>query len=110
MEVRLSVAGFALLVGIIPIATAAAIPATYTNDNFWISEHDQPTSFSQDAAGNFTGVTATGKLFTQTNVANNYSIRLQRFSIDEAFFYVSDRGIIVASSDTVALSIYLTLA
>lgn len=88
--------------------TVAAIPSTYTNDNFWTSEHDKPQSFTQDAFGNFSGTTEAGKVFYQRNIENTLSVRLQRFAIDEAFFYVSDRGIIIAPTDTVALSIYLT--
>lgn len=89
-------------------SVAAAIPAVYTNDNIWTSEHDQPVTVLQDTAGNFSGTTATGKVFYQTNIENSLAIRLQRFAIDEAFFYVSDKGIIIAPNDTVALSIYLT--
>lgn len=88
-------------------AYAAEIPKTYTNENFWNSPHDQPVSFTQDGAGNFSGVTASGKMFTQRNVLNQVGIRLQRFAIDEAFFFVSDKGIIVATNDIMALSIYL---
>jgi len=86
----------------------AAIPTLYTNENFLTSEHDVPVSFSQDADGNFTGLTATGKIFSQHLITNSLDIRLQRFSIDEAFFYISDRGTILTNSDTVALSIYLS--
>jgi hypothetical protein len=53
-------------------------------------------------------VTATGKIFSQYLITNSLDIRLQRFSIDEASYYISDRGIILADSDTVALSIYLS--
>jgi hypothetical protein len=95
-----------IAVGFSP-AALAAVPAVYTNENFFSSEHDQPVSFTQDSVGNFSGMTISGKLFYQTNVTNAFTIRLQRFSIDEAFFYISDRGIIRAGSDTVALSIYL---
>jgi len=86
----------------------AAVPAIYTNDNFHTATHDKPVSFAQDAAGNFSGYTESGKLFTQTIIANPLEIRLHRFVIDEAFFYISDRGVIWAPDDTVALSIYLT--
>lgn len=86
----------------------AEIPALYTNKNFWTSEHDQPASFTQDSAENFSGTTKTGKVFYQNSIENSLSVRLQRFAIDEAFFYISDRGIIIAPNDTVALSIYLT--
>jgi len=87
-------------------AQAAEIPETYTNDNFWSSAHDQPLSFTQDKAGNFSGVTVTGKIFTQTNITNSANIRLQRFAIDKAFFYISDRGIIIAPNNVKALSVY----
>ncbi|OIP77368.1 MAG: hypothetical protein AUK16_02090 [Parcubacteria group bacterium CG2_30_44_11] len=89
---------------------SAAIPAIYTNDNIWSSEQDKPVTFEQDVWGNFSGQTATGKIFYQSNIENSLSIRLQRFTIDEAFFYISDKGIIIAPTDTVALSIYLTRA
>ncbi|MEY3784322.1 MAG: hypothetical protein RLZZ230_644 [Candidatus Parcubacteria bacterium] len=86
----------------------AAIPALYTNDTFLSDEHDVPVSFAQDEFGNFSGLTASGKVFSQNIITNSQAIRLQRFAIDEAFYYISDRGIILADSDTVALSIYLT--
>jgi hypothetical protein len=40
-------------------------------------------------------------------VTASISVRLQKFSIDKVAFYVSDQGIIEASSDISALSIYL---
>lgn len=103
---------FAAALGITLIAAPAmaSIPAVYTNDNIFTSEHDRPVSLTVLGDGSFTGTTATGKVFYQNTIENSLSVRLQRFSIDEAFFYVSDRGIIVAPSDTVALSIYLTRA
>ncbi|MBP6881650.1 MAG: hypothetical protein KBC35_03415 [Candidatus Pacebacteria bacterium] len=104
---RLLVLG-SLILEIVAFPVSAAVPATYTNDNFFTSEHDAPVSFEQDALGNFTGMTVSGKLFYQTNITNSLNIRLQRFSIDEAFFYISDRGMIVADTDTIALSIYLS--
>lgn len=90
------------------VPTEAAVPAWYTNDNFWESEHDMPVSFTEDALGNFSGTTKTGKIFFQNNIENSLSIRLQRFAIDDAFFYISDRGIIIAPSDLTALSMYLS--
>lgn len=90
-----------------PLTSEAAIPTVYTNDNFWRSEHDQPVSFTQDHYGNFSGYTLTGKYFTQTNIMNQYGVRLHKFAIDEAFFYITDRGVIRAKSDIAALSIYL---
>lgn len=86
----------------------AEVPQTYTNDNIWTSTHDVPVEFWQDELGNFYGITETGKSFSQVNVANDFGVRLQKFSIDQAYFYVSDQGIIKANDDLTALSIYLT--
>ena len=92
----------------LPGAAVAQIPATYTNDNFWTSEHDRPVSFSGDGQGNYYGVTETGKSFSQISIENPYQLRIQKFMIDEAFFYITDQGVIKADSDLAALSIYLT--
>lgn len=89
------------------IVLADVIPKTYTNDNFFTAIHDEPNYFLQDDHGNFYGETLTGKYFTQHLITNSYNVRLYKFSIDEAFFYISDQGVIKAESDLVALSIYL---
>ena len=96
-----------IVVLVTPSAYATSVPANYTNQNFWTSTHDIPVSFTRDRDGTFFGETATGKSFTQMNVATNSSVRLQKFTIDEAYFYISDRGIIFAPTNTIALSIYL---
>jgi hypothetical protein len=88
----------------------AAVPNVYTADNFLLSEHDQPKSFWSDGAGGFGGVTMSGKSFTQQPVVADMHVGLQRFSIDDASFYVSNLGLIYAETDTVALSIYLARA
>lgn len=98
-----------MLLAVLVAPAAASIPAVYTNDNIWTSTHDVPVSIERDAYGNFFGKTETGKLYRQVNIENSLSIRLQKFMIDEAFYYVSDKGIINAPSDVIALSIYLTL-
>ncbi len=89
-------------------ASAFTVPETYTNSNFFDSYQDEPQSFTRDELGNFSGVTNSGKLFTQQYVVTSISVRLQRFSIDKAFFYISDQGIISADSDIQALSVYLS--
>jgi len=98
-----------VVLAVLVAPAAASIPAVYTNDNIWTSTHDVPVTISLDDYGNFYGTTATGKMFSQIKIENNLNIRLQKFAIDEAFFYISDRGIINAQSDVIALSIYLTL-
>lgn len=99
-----------LVLFVLPVTVLAAIPERYTNDNFLISEHDQPVSLFQDGQGGFYGVTLTGKIYTQKPIANVYGIKLHKFVIDDAWFYMSDRGMIQADTDLVALSIYFTRA
>lgn len=110
MKKVLLVAIFAIAVALPQGGVSAAIPAVYTNDNFFSSEHEVPASFEQDLLGNFYGRTTTGKIFSQVNIENTLGVRLQKFSIDEAYYYITDRGIITAQNDITALSIYLTLA
>lgn len=108
---KVLLAVFLLLTTTLPTDTvSAAIPAVYTNDNFFLSEQDTPVSFEQDILGNFYGQTTTGKIFSQINIENTLGVRLQKFSIDEAYYYITDRGIITAQNDITALSIYLTLS
>lgn len=92
---------------LLPQFTYAAIPVVYTNDNYWSSEHDQPAQLFRTTNGDFYGFTNTGKYFTQTSIANEYNVRLNKFTIDKAYFYITDRGVIKADSDLAALSIYL---
>lgn len=108
MNTQHLVVGLAVLTLSMATPALAAIPDRYTNDTIWTSEHDAPVSFTRDSAGNFSGTTASGKVFYQYRIENSLAVRLMRFEIDDAFFYVSDHGIIIAPSDTVALSIYLT--
>ena len=93
-----------------PVAVSAQVPILYTNENFFSSQHDMPVSFERDSQGNFRGVTVSGKLFRQTAIVSDLHVHLQRFEIDEAHFYISSFGVIAASTDTVALSIYLSRA
>lgn len=95
--------------GVMVLPVHAAIPALYTNENFFSSEHDSPASFTQDSFGNFSGLTVSGKLFTQKKVVADLAVHLHSFTIDQAHFYISSLGIIQADSDTVALSIYLAM-
>jgi hypothetical protein len=93
-----------------PVIVSAAVPARYTNENFWTSTHDKPVSFHVSEAGDFYGITETGKLFRQYSIPNILDIRLQRFEIDDAYFYISDRGIIVATDTISALIAYIARA
>lgn len=81
----------------------------YTNTNFFSLPHDAPVGFKQDGLGGFVGHTTSGKLFRQYPIVTSASIRLHRFEIEDAFFYISDRGVFSAANDLVALSMYYTL-
>jgi hypothetical protein len=99
-----------ILVWALAFPAEASIPQTYTNNNFLTATHDRPATFTRQADGSFTGMTATGKTFTQRPVIADMHVGLECFSIDEARFYVSNLGLITATTDTEALSIYLARA
>jgi len=65
---------------------------------FWLNDQDEAFGTLED-----------GTTFSQTNVATDLGIRLQRFQWAEGYWYVSDKGIIEAESDLQAFSIYLTM-
>lgn len=80
--------------------------AYYTYENFFSVPHEPPAWFLMDNYGGFYGETIGGHAFSQKPITNDFGIRLHKFSIGTAFFYVSDRGVIAAESDVKALSIY----
>ena len=70
----------------------------------------QPTQFFRTEVGDFYGFTVTGAYFQQQRILIDPDIRLQHFSLGSIAYYVSDRGIIYAATDTEAMSIYLARA
>ncbi len=83
----------------------------YTNSNIVLTPHPEPETFTVSECGEIFGLTVSGISFYQRNISNDIT-RLQRFRIQEAWWYISDRGIIGFGdglSDIQALSIYLTL-
>ncbi|MCA9355202.1 hypothetical protein KC865_01465 [Candidatus Kaiserbacteria bacterium] len=92
-----------------PTLAFAKVPDIYTNENYINSTHDEPATFYLDGWGGFYGTTISGRLFTQKPVTNTEGVRLHKFQIDQAYYYVSDKGTIWAGSDLEALSIYWTL-
>lgn len=99
---------FVVLLLVTPVVSFAAIPAVYTNENFWTSEHDKPVSINLDGNGGFYGYTQTGKYYSQVPIEAPEGIRIQKFQIDEAFYYISDRGVFRADDDKTAVEIYRT--
>lgn len=83
---------------------------TYDNDTIRNTYHEAPASFTVGEDGTVIGATVSGIPFRQYGIANGYGIRLHRFEIGLAHWYVSDRGIIWAEDDLVALSVYLSRA
>jgi hypothetical protein len=92
----------------------AMIPQTlgayFTNENFQTERHNPPSWFVANENGGFYGELTDGTTFAQIPVQNSLGIRMQKFEIDSAYFYISDRGVIYADTDIEALSIYFTLA
>lgn len=69
-----------------------------------------PAWLMSDSLGGFYGETETGLLFTEQSVVNDYSIKLHKFTISDTFWYITDKGVIEAENDLVAISIYLARA
>lgn len=91
-------------------AGTLSVQAETTKDNIWTIPHATPEVFYTHPAGGFYGVTTDGELFRQYPLFTDSSILIHKFAIGTAFFYVSDRGFIKASSDLVAISMYLARA
>ena len=94
---------------IVMVMQPVEVAAFYDMGNLWTAAHEAPAWFLSDGLGGYYGATVAGTSFTQNPVLNNSQVRLHKFAIDEAFFYISDRGVIKAESDLRALSIYFTL-
>ena len=77
----------------------------YNNDN--INGYQPPVADFTEVNGEFYGTLTDGTPFSQTNVVNDIT-RLQKFVLQDAYWYISDKGEIWADNDLQALSIYLT--
>lgn len=92
------------------IAVALTASVALTNANIQTTTMLPPASFVVDENGEASGQLTDGTPFTQTNVVNDFT-RLQKFSIDQAWWFISDKGVIglgEGMSELQALSIYLT--
>jgi multidrug efflux pump len=96
-----------LLLAVLCVPTHS-LAFTYDTETIHTTYREAPAEFSVDASGNATGATVSGMPFRQYGIANGYGIRLQKFEIGLAYWYVSDRGVIWANSDLEALSVYLS--
>ncbi len=96
------------VIGITFVIPTNANAFLYTQENIHYAYHEAPKSFSFDENGQAVGETISGIPFRQRNIVNDSNIRLQRFEIGLAYWYVSDKGVIWANSDLEALSIYIS--
>lgn len=99
-----------ILLALAFIAFLAPIPAaaSYGADFALDGEHSAPASFNDDGNGGFFGTTIDGYAFTQKPVLNQLQLKLHKFTIDEAFFYIGKNGAFTAHSDLAAVSILLS--
>lgn len=81
----------------------------YTQENITTEYHEAPAHFEVTDAGEMVGATVSGMPFRQRNISNELGVRLQRFEIGLAHWYISDKGIIWAKNDITALSVYLSM-
>lgn len=109
---------------ILAITTTMSVGVVYTNDNILNSYEYPPSELNQMTVGEqyevdneyrvaqngeFWGYLENGSYFTQTNIVNDYT-RMQRFQVDDAWWYVTDEGVIGRGDGLEpiqALSIYL---
>ena len=99
-----------LVVALTPVSAVMAAEQTYTATTFFSVPHTKPAWFAATNDGGFIGETVDGYTFRHSIVPNTSGIKLHQFAIGTASFYITDKGIITADSDLMAVSIYLTLA
>lgn len=107
-----SLAAFIFLPGSLD-ASLDTTEIIYTNESIILHSHSDPEyeSLVVTSDGEMHGVTSEGIPFYQNNVINE-TTRLQKFIIQDAWWYISDKGIIGYGdgiSDLQALSIYLSM-
>lgn len=90
------------------LETMVSVLIVCTNANFEHSPRcNAPVDyFIVEDNGEAWGYLNNGIPFTQTNVVNNVT-RLQKFQLERAFWYISDKGDFQAADDITALSVYL---
>jgi hypothetical protein len=89
------------------VTTTLSVPCTNYN---W--EHSPYCTapvdyFFTEDNGEVWGYLTSGAMFQQRNVTNELGVRLQRFTMEEVSWFITDRGVIHADSNAQALSIYL---
>ncbi len=72
-----------------------------------LANHPAPKDFQVNSEGEIFGKLEDGSKFSQTNIFSEP--RIQKFTWEDGFWYVSDKGIIYADGDMEALSTYLSM-
>ncbi len=93
------------LVALLLIFIASPVSADTHNPLY----DDEPLTVTVVGSEHFVGTTASGHTFVQSRLVTDATIRIHKFVIANHFFYISNRGYIEASSDLMAISIYLSL-
>lgn len=89
------------------IGVTAAVLCTNANYDNSLRCQAPVDTFIVEENGEAWGHLTNGIPFTQKNIINDYT-RLQRFQMENYFYFVTDRGTIEAESDLEALSVYLS--
>lgn len=90
------------------IAVAMYATVVCNNDNIREYPCNAPVSGFEQRGNEWVGVLESGITFTSRSVIQNDFGRMVGFYMQDAKWYVTEKGIIYASSDLEALSIYLS--
>ena len=87
------------------------VTATILCNNFNLNSYpcNAPIAEFHQVEKGFEGVLESGITFTQLNVLEGDYGRIMRISIQDAYWFITDKGVIWADTEIEALSIYLTL-
>jgi hypothetical protein len=115
LKLSIQTALIGIFIAVIPFhcyaETGEDISTFYTNLNIALTPHPEPETFEVTLEKEIFGFTTNNVEFSQINLCNDFT-KLQKFQIQEAWWYISDKGIIgygEGISDLQALSIYLAL-
>jgi hypothetical protein len=80
------------------------------NSNYALSERctAPPQTLKIEADGSYSGKLVNGIPYTQKQVLEA-NFKLHRFQLEDAFWFISDKGVFWADDNLQALSIYLAL-
>tara|TARA_B100002019_G_scaffold258431_1_gene243166 strand:+ start:303 stop:674 length:372 start_codon:yes stop_codon:yes gene_type:complete len=74
-------------------------------ENWHTMPHPEPDTFYVTPEREVFGTTTTGIPFSQTNVPNEFGIRVQKFSIQDHYHYILKGGMIIYSDEELAVEL-----